>query len=67
MLLTLMIGFKKTNDTTDTGENAIGSDENEENKDSKTDSVLPWVFLGAAGVLVLATALGILLHSRKKH
>ena len=54
-------------DTTDTGENAIGSDENEENKDSKTESVLPWVFLGAAGVLVLATALGILLHSRKKH
>ena len=40
---------------------------NEENKDSKTDSVLSWVFLGAAGVLVLATALGILLHSRKKH
>ena len=54
-------------DTTDTGENAIGSDKNEENKDSKTDSVLSWVFLGAAGVLVLATALGILLHSRKKH
>ena len=54
-------------DATDTGENAIGSDENEENKDSKTDSVLSWVFLGAAGVLVLATALGILLHSRKKH
>lgn len=54
-------------DATDTGENAIGSDENEKNKDSKTESVLPWVFLGAAGVLVLATALGILLHSRKKH
>ena len=54
-------------DKTDTDENAIGSDENEENKDSKTESVLPWVFLGAAGVLVLATALGILLHSRKKH
>ncbi|MBE6672597.1 MAG: hypothetical protein E7599_03635 [Ruminococcaceae bacterium] len=44
-----------------------GSDENKENKDGRTDSVLPWVFLGAAGVLVLATALGILLHSRKKH
>ena len=44
-----------------------GSDENKENKDGWTDSVLPWVFLGAVGVLVLATALGILLHSRKKH